>query len=201
MNLALYEGLKRAMDVAGSFVGLVALSPLLVFIAVVVKCSSEGPVFYRGVRTGLNGKEFRINKFRTMFVGADRGPGSTAKDDARITRVGHFLRRYKLDELPQLLNVLVGDMSLVGPRPELPRYTSQYTGDELLILTVRPGITDYSSLEFIRLEEVLGKERPDEMFESRVLPTKNRLRVKYVKERGLFVDLRLIAQTLARIVR
>jgi lipopolysaccharide/colanic/teichoic acid biosynthesis glycosyltransferase len=201
MRIAVYETLKRAMDVAVSFAGLVLLSPLFLVIAALVKLSSPGPALYRGVRTGQNGREFRMAKFRTMCVGADKGPGSTAKDDPRVTRVGHFLRRHKLDELPQLLNVLVGDMSLVGPRPELPRYTNLYTGDELLILTVRPGITDFSSLEFIRHEEVLGKENPDEMFKERILPTKNRLRVKYVRERGFLVDLRLIVQTLVRMLR
>jgi len=135
-----------------------------------------------------------------MNAEAIGGP-STGKDDPRVTRVGRFLRRYKLDELPQLLNVLRGEMSIVGPRPEVPQYTALYEGDELLILTVRPGITDYASVEFAQLSEVLGSDDPDRMYEERVRPIKNALRVKYVKEQSLVVDLKIIALTVARLLR
>lgn len=150
----------------------------------------------------MHGLPFRIFKFRTMVMNAEAiGGPSTGKDDPRVTRVGRFLRRYKLDELPQLLNVLRGEMSIVGPRPEVPQYTALYEGDELLILTVRPGITDYASVEFAQLSEVLGSDDPDRMYEERVRPIKNALRVKYVKEQSLVVDLKIIALTVARLLR
>lgn len=178
------------------------LAPVLITIAVAIKLTSPGPVFYRGVRTGLHGKPFRIFKFRTMVVNAEKvGGPSTGKDDPRITSVGGFLRRYKLDELPQLLNVISGEMSLVGPRPEVPQYTAEYQGEELLILTVRPGITDYASIKFSRLDEVLGSEEPDRVYEEKVRPVKNALRIKYVKEQSFFGDIALIFSTIFRICR
>jgi len=193
--------LKRVFDNVVSFCGLVLLAPLLIVIAVLIKLDSEGPVFYRGLRTGRHGKPFQIFKFRTMVCNAEQlGGGSTAKDDPRVTRMGRVLRRYKWDELPQLLDVLRGEMSIVGPRPELPEYTRLYSGEEKMILTVRPGITDYASLEFIRLGEILGNAAPDRYYEEKVRPIKNALRVKYVKERSFFGDLKLIARTLARIL-
>ncbi len=192
---------KRIFDILVSVVGLIVLAPLLLLIAVVIKLDSTGPVFYRGVRSGLNGRPFRIYKFRTMVPNAEKLGGlSTAKDDPRVTRVGKFLRRYKLDELPQLINVLKGEMSIVGPRPEMPEYTGQYTGEEKLILTVRPGITDYASLEFIQLGEILGSDDVDRVYEERVRPIKNALRVKYVKERSFYVDILIILKTLAKLV-
>jgi lipopolysaccharide/colanic/teichoic acid biosynthesis glycosyltransferase len=192
---------KRFFDVMFAFVGLLILFPLLVIIALLVKSDSPGPILYRGVRTGWRGRPFRIFKFRTMVVDAEHlGGGSTAKDDRRITRIGRFLRKNKLDELPQLVNVLKGEMSIVGPRPELQRYTSLYSGDELLILSVRPGITDYASIEFARLGEVLGNEAPDQVYEEQVRPRKNALRVKYVKEQTYWGDIVIIFRTLAKVV-
>ncbi|HYX29719.1 MAG TPA: sugar transferase, partial [Pyrinomonadaceae bacterium] len=135
----------RLFDIIVSLLGLIFLAPVLIMIAVAVKLDSRGPVFYRGKRTGRDGVPFRIFKFRTMILDADQmGGSSTAARDFRVTRVGHFLRRYKLDELPQLLNVLKGEMSIVGPRPELEEHTSVYTEEERVALTVRPGITDYA---------------------------------------------------------
>ena len=190
---------KRLFDIALSAAGLVVLSPVLLLLMVFVKLDSRGPVFYRGVRTGLMGCEFRILKFRSMVPDAEcKGGGSTARDDPRVTRIGRVLRRYKLDELPQLVNVLMGDMSLVGPRPELPQYTRDYTDDEQLILTVRPGITDYASIEFSQLGAVLGNDAPDHVYETQVRPIKNALRVKYVRERSFLEDLRIIVRTLSR---
>lgn len=194
--------LKRTFDIIASLSGLLILAPCLLAIAAIIKSTSLGPVFYRGIRTGIHGTSFRIYKFRTMVVNADKiGGPSTGKDDPRITGIGHFLRRYKLDELPQLLNVLSGEMSIVGPRPEVPQYTREYEGEELLILTVRPGITDYASLEFSRLDEVLGSEEPDRVYEEQVRPVKNALRIKYVKEQSFLGDLALIFRTLFRIAR
>ena len=170
-------------------------------IAVLVKLDSDGPVFYRGVRTGLRGRPFQVFKFRTMVLSAERLGGlSTAKDDPRITGVGKLLRRFKLDELPQLINVLKGEMSVVGPRPEMPEYTRLYTGEEEIILTVRPGITDYASLEFIHLGDILGSEAPDRVYEQQVRPIKNALRVKYVKEQSFWGDILIILKTLVKLV-
>ncbi|MHB0972285.1 MAG: sugar transferase [Thermoanaerobaculia bacterium] len=191
---------KRAFDLVVSICGLLVLAPFFVLISLFVKVDSSGPVFYRGIRTGLGGKPFRMFKFRTMVVGADRAGGpSTGKNDPRVTRVGRFLRRHKLDELPQLINVFIGEMSLVGPRPEVPQYTAEYAGDELLILTVKPGITDYASLEFSRLDEVLGSEDADRVYEEDVKPQKNALRVRYVRERSFLTDLTILIATAARL--
>jgi lipopolysaccharide/colanic/teichoic acid biosynthesis glycosyltransferase len=192
---------KRAFDMLCSGLGLVLLSPLMITIAVIIKLTSDGPVFYRGIRTGLDGKSFSMLKFRTMVVGAENlGGPSTGLHDVRITNVGRWLRRYKLDELPQLLNVMRGQMSIVGPRPEVPLYTKDYTGDELLILTVKPGITDFASIEFARLDEVLGHEEPDRIYEDEVKPRKNALRIKYAREHSLRLDCLLIARTIRQII-
>jgi len=196
------DSLKRMFDVQASLAGLVLLGPAMVAIATLVKVTSRGPVLYTPLRGGLHNVPFQILKFRTMVVDADKiGGGSTAKNDPRITRIGHFLRRYKLDELPQLINVLIGDMSLVGPRPELLQYTALYEGEERLILTVRPGITDYASIEFRNLAEVLGAEDADNVYETRVLRRKNALRIKYAREHTFRGDLVLIFRTLLQIAR
>jgi lipopolysaccharide/colanic/teichoic acid biosynthesis glycosyltransferase len=192
--------MKRVFDLVVASVGLVVLAPVLVLTALAVALDSGLPVFYRGVRTGKGGIPFRIFKFRTMRVDAEQvGGGSTGKNDPRITRVGRVLRRHKLDELPQLLNVIRGEMSLVGPRPELPAYTALYAGEELSILSVRPGITDLASIEFVHLGDVLGDEDPDRKYEEEVRPVKNALRVRYVKEQSFLGDLRLLFRTIARI--
>lgn len=195
-----YEAAKRTFDIVAAAAGIIVLAPVMALIAVAIKLTSPGPVLYRGVRTGRHGVPFQILKFRTMVVGADRGAGTTSRNDPRITGPGRLLRKYKLDELPQLFNVLKGDMSVVGPRPELPRYTDAYRGEELLILEVRPGITDFSSIEFANLNELIGDANPDEDFERNVLSAKNALRVRYVRERGMWLDILLIGRTLLRIV-
>jgi lipopolysaccharide/colanic/teichoic acid biosynthesis glycosyltransferase len=190
--------LKRTFDLFLSIIGLLATAPLLAAIAIGIKLSSPGPVFYRGVRTGRGGKQFRIFKFRTMVIDAEqKGGTTTGKNDPRITQVGHLLRKYKLDELPQLINVLLGDMSFVGPRPEVAEYTDKYTPEERLILSVRPGITDYSSMAFHDLQEVVGSEDPDEVFRTRVLPEKIALRLKYVRTRSFWIDLKILFSTVA----
>lgn len=193
---------KRILDIIMALIGLMIAAPAIIFIAIVVKSTSEGPIFYRGVRAGRFGKPFRIYKFRTMVINAEQCGGmSTAKDDPRITTIGKFLRSYKLDELPQLFNVLIGDMSFVGPRPEMVAYTDLYTDEEQLILSVRPGITDYASLEFIRLGDILGNDDPDRVYEEHIRPLKNALRVKYVREQHLWGDIMIILRTLYRVVR
>lgn len=192
---------KRFFDLFCALIGLLVLWPILLVVGFMIWLDSGLPIFYRGVRTGWYGRPFRIYKFRTMVQDAEQlGGPSTGKNDPRITRVGEFLRKYKLDELPQLINVLKGEMSIVGPRPEVPQYTYLYTGDEKLILTVRPGITDYASLQFIHLDQVLGDEMPDQIYEEQVRPIKNSLRVKYVKERTFWRDVGIIFKTVTKLV-
>jgi lipopolysaccharide/colanic/teichoic acid biosynthesis glycosyltransferase len=194
--------IKQIFDCVACILSLPILVPIFIFIAITIKIDSAGPALYRGWRTGLYGEPFRIFKFRTMVINADKiGGGTTALKDPRITRVGGLLRKYKLDELPQVLNVIKGDMSLVGPRPELIQYTELYEGDELIILNVRPGITDYSSMKFSALDKVVGTGDADRVFEETVLPEKNKLRIKYVNERTFFKDIKLILQTLYLIFR
>jgi lipopolysaccharide/colanic/teichoic acid biosynthesis glycosyltransferase len=193
--------MKRCFDLIAATMGLVLLSPLFLVIAVLIKLSSTGPVFYRGVRIGLNGQPFRIFKFRTMRPDAELvGSTSTAHNDPRVTRIGRWLRPAKLDELPQLINVLKGEMSLVGPRPEVREHTAEYTEEEQVILTVRPGITDYASIRFYNLSELVGSEDPRGTFIEKYRPEKNRLRVFYVQNQSFWGDMRLIFRTLFRIV-
>jgi lipopolysaccharide/colanic/teichoic acid biosynthesis glycosyltransferase len=195
-------GVKRRFDAALSSVGLLLLAPVLLAIAIMIRADSRGPVFYRGVRVGLGGKRFQIYKFRTMVHDADRvGASSTPEDDPRITRVGRVLRRYKLDELPQLLNVLKGDMSLVGPRPQVPWAVDLYTDTERALLSVRPGITDYASIRFSNEGEILrGAADPDREYLEKIAPEKTRLGLDYVRTHSLRVDLKIIVATLWKIV-
>ena len=197
-----YQHVKRIVDICVAAVGLVVIAPALVIMALVVKIDSRGPLFYRGVRTGLNGERFRIFKFRTMVCDAEQvGGGTTRLNDPRVTRTGRVMRRWKLDEFPQLINVLVGEMSFVGPRPELPQYTDQYDDDEQIILSVRPGITDISSLQFISLDETVGAGDADAMYENHVLKEKNRLRRLYVEKQGPALDARIFTATLMSLAR
>ena len=194
--------LKRLFDIIICLISLPFLLPFFIIFAIIIKLSSPGPVFYRGLRTGLHGRTFRIFKFRTMVINAEKlGGGTTALNDFRIFKFGKFLRRYKLDELPQIINVIKGDMSLVGPRPELPQYTNQFKGEELLILSVRPGMTDYSSVKYFSLQEIVGSKNADQVFEENILQQKNKLRIKYVKEQNFFQDIRLIFQSFICIFR
>lgn len=193
---------KRLFDIISASCGLLLLFPLLLLLAILVKLDSTGPVLYCARRTGRYGYPFTMLKFRTMVPDAERLGGlSTAKDDPRVTRIGKYLRKYKLDELPQLLNVLKGDMSLVGPRPEMPEYTRLYDGEEKLILTVRPGITDYACLEFFQLGEVLGNKAPDKIYEESIRPIKNALRVKYVREQTFWGDIVILTQTALKLLQ
>ncbi|HBH00757.1 MAG: hypothetical protein A2X36_02420 [Elusimicrobia bacterium GWA2_69_24] len=190
--------MKRALDVAASAAGLLLLAPLLVTISVLIKLEDGGPVFYRGLRAGRHGRPFRILKFRSMVVDADRiGPPSTADDDPRITRIGRRVRRYKLDELPQLINVLVGEMSLVGPRPEVLQEVELYAAEERLLLSVRPGITDWASLRFHNEGELLrGSPDPHRTYRETIRPEKIRLGLEYVRNQSLRTDLVILARTL-----
>ncbi len=193
--------MKRLFDGMISTIGLIVLAPVLVAAAVAIKVESAGPVFYRGLRAGRYGRPFRIFKFRTMVMNADKigGPSSSA-DDPRITRVGGFLRRYKLDELPQLLNVLRGEMSLVGPRPEVLQEVLLYTEEEKRLLEVRPGITDWASIRFRNEGEILrGSADPHAAYRKKIRPEKIRLGLEYVERRSFLTDCKIIVSTLKAI--
>ncbi|MEW6409354.1 MAG: sugar transferase [Nitrospirota bacterium] len=170
----------------------------MIGISILIKKEDKGPVFYRGVRVGRYGKSFMIFKFRTMVINAEKiGGSSTADDDPRITRIGKFLRRYKLDELPQLINVLKGEMSLVGPRPQVPWAVELYSEEEKLLLSIRPGITDYASIKFKNESEILkGSTEPDKDYLEKIAPEKLRLGLEYVKKKSLWVDLKIIFATI-----
>jgi lipopolysaccharide/colanic/teichoic acid biosynthesis glycosyltransferase len=188
---------RRLIDVAGSSVGLVLFSPLLALVAAAVKADSHGPVLHVAKRVGKDGKPFGLYKFRSMVAGAERlGPGLTTADDRRITRVGRFLRATKLDELPQLINVLRGDMSLVGPRPEDPRYVALYTRDQRQALRVRPGITGAASLAYRNEASLLDGEDWERRYVHEILPHKLKIELDYLARRTLTSDLKLIALTL-----
>ena len=191
--------LKRAVDVLGSAAGLLILFPLLLAIAVVIKLDSPGEVFFRQERIGRGGRPFRIFKFRSMVAGAPRlGTAITVHADSRITRIGEFLRRFKLDELPQLINVLIGDMSLVGPRPEVPEFINLYTPEQrAIILSLRPGMTDYASILFRDECSLLdGNDDPLNTYHRVIMPIKFSYYERYAKDVGLFNDLRIIVATI-----
>jgi len=195
--------LKRAFDIAASLFGLVCLSPVIFVVTILIKVGSPGPIFYRGVRVGQHGRPFRVFKFRTMVLHAENmGGPSTADDDPRITKTGRFLRKYKLDELPQLINVLKGEMSLVGPRPEVQCYVDMFSGKEKAILSVRPGITDWASIWNSDEGAILaGNPDPEKAYAEKIRPEKIRLQLKYIRERSFWIDLKIIFQTLCAIVR
>lgn len=189
---------KRAIDVIASSLGLIVLSPLLVAIALKIKSEDGGAVMYRGNRLGKDAKPFRIFKFRTMVMNADQvGGPSTSEDDPRITRSGKVLRKYKLDELPQLINVLKGEMSLVGPRPEVPSEVATYSEEERRVLNVKPGITDWASIEFRNEGEILkGSEDPHVAYREKIRPEKLRLALTYVDDVSFRTDIAILAKTL-----
>ena len=199
----LHLALKRLMDIAVSGCALFVIWPVLLLIALAIKIDDPGPVFYRQVRVGRGGKTFRIFKFRTMVVDADKkGLAITVGRDNRITRVGAILRKTKLDELAQLLNVFLGDMSFVGPRPEVPKYVNMYTPYQRQVLLVRPGITDYASIAYRNENDMLaGAEDPERMYIDVIMPDKIELNMKYLREISPVADIRLILGTLAAVVK
>ncbi|MDD5208168.1 MAG: sugar transferase [Elusimicrobiales bacterium] len=196
---------KRIFDFTLALIGLVVMSPVLLVCAIAIKLTSPGPVFYRGERIGYGGRIFRTFKFRSMGVDAERqGGASTHEADVRITGIGSFLRRFKLDELPQLINVVTGDMSFVGPRPEVKKFVDMYTSEERVILTVRPGITDWSSIKFHNEGEIIaasGIVDADEAYTKLIRPEKLRLQMKYVRERTLWTDIKIIFDTISTLFR
>ena len=195
--------MKRIFDVVASGLGLVALSPLFFVLAIWIKRDSKGPVFYRQVRVGRNNKDFRIFKFRSMRVGADKGSLVTIGGrDPRVTRSGYWIRKFKLDELPQLINVFVGDMSLVGPRPEVRHYVDYWTPEQMHVLDVRPGITDPASIKFRNENELMEKaENPEKYYIEVIMQEKIKLYLEYVEKHNFFYDLGLIFKTFWVIVK
>lgn len=195
--------IKRTFDIVSSGIGLILLCPLLLIVALLVKLTSKGPVFFRQERMGRNFKPFRINKFRSMVPDApQRGAQITAGRDPRITRVGAILRATKIDELPQLLNVLVGDMSVVGPRPEVPRYVEVYRDRYAEVLSVRPGITDLASLKYRDESALLGEaDDPEALYVNEILPDKIDLAIEYIRTQSFWLDMSVIFRTFWKIVR
>lgn len=195
--------LKRTFDIFASFFGLLVLSPILILIALLIVLTSSGGVFFRQVRVGRNGKEFRIFKFRTMVKDAEaKGMQITVGNDSRVTTIGKILRKCKLDELPQLINVLLGQMSFVGYRPEVPKYVAMYTVYQRNILRIRPGITDLASIEYRDENEVLEQsDNPEDTYVNDVMQKKLALNIKYMQEMGFWYDLKLIFKTFLAILK
>jgi lipopolysaccharide/colanic/teichoic acid biosynthesis glycosyltransferase len=194
---------KRLFDLVFSLVGIVLFSPLMLLLAVIIKLTSPGPALYSGTRIGQFGTPFRLLKFRTMVINADKlGGPSTAEDDPRVTPIGRALRKYKLDELPQLFNVLKGEMSFVGPRPEVAAEVALYSPEQRKLLRVPPGITDWASMRFHNEGEILkGSPNPHQTYQEKIRPEKIRLGLEYVQKRSFWVDLQILVGTVGLIVK
>lgn len=195
--------MKRLFDILASFLGLIIISPLFMVLAIWIKLDSKGPVFYKQERVGRGNKDFKLYKFRSMRVGADKdGLLTIGGRDSRLTRSGYYIRKYKLDEFPQLINVLIGDMSLVGPRPEVRKYVDMYTLEQMHVLDVRPGITDAASIKYRNENELLEKaENPDEYYIKVIIQDKLRINLEYVKDHSFLNDIKLIFSTFRAIVK
>lgn len=198
-----YSVIKRVFDLLFSAVALILVFPLLILIGIAIKLDSKGPIFYCGKRVGRKGREFRMFKFRTMVVRADMlGPSSTSETDPRITRVGRFLRKFKLDEFPQLLNVLLGQMSFVGPRPQVKWAIDQYSPEERRVLELTPGITDWASLQFSNEGYLLRNSKdPDRDYMEQIHPKKMKLCLKYYQERSFRVDAQILWMTVLKLLK
>ena len=193
----------RFCDIVFSAIGLLLLSPLFLLVYILIRCESKGGGFYCQQRVGKDGRMFGLYKFRSMRTGSDKkGLITVGGHDSRITRMGYFIRKYKIDELPQLWNVLKGDMSLVGPRPEVKKYVDLYTEEQRRVLSVRPGITDYASIEYVDENEILGKaEDPDRVYVEEIMPAKIKLNMRYIENRNLNEYFKIIGLTLINILR
>lgn len=198
----MYRITKRIFDFISSLLVLLLFSPLFFLIAIWIAFDSRGGVFYKQIRVGKDGKEFTLLKFRSMTTGADKHGLITVGNDSRVTRSGKFIRKTKLDEIPQLINILKGEMSVVGPRPEVPKYVALYSEEQKKVLSVRPGLTDYASLKYFDEQKLLGEsDNPEKIYIETVMPSKLQLNMKYIGERSFWVDLKLIFQTLFRIFK
>lgn len=194
--------MKRLFDIIASGLGLIVLSPLLAVLAIWIKSDSKGPVFYRQTRVGKDNKDFRLYKFRSMRLGSDKlGLITVGGHDPRVTRSGYYIRKYKLDEFPQLINVFLGDMSLVGPRPEVRKYVDMYSAEQLHVLDVKPGITSLASIRYRNENELLAKaENPDKVYTEIIMPDKLKIDLEYVQNANLLSDIKLIFSTLFEVV-
>ena len=193
--------LKRVFDIISSLMVLLIIFPLLILISILIKLDSKGQIFYYQKRIGLKGNEFNLYKFRTMKPGSDKKGLLTVGNDSRITRVGSFLRKSKLDEIPQLFNIITGDMSVVGPRPETPNYVELYNEEQRKVLNIKPGLTDYASLEFINENELLAKhDKPEQAYIETIMPQKLRLNLKYIQDKNFLLDLKIIFRTIFKIL-
>ena len=199
----MYRFSKRCFDIFFSLLGILFFLLLFLFVAIAIKCSSKGPVLFKQERVGKNGKTFKIWKFRSMVVDAEaKGRQITTDGDNRITKVGKFIRKTKIDELPQLFNVLSGKMSFVGPRPEVPRYVALYTEEQRKVLTVKPGITDLASIEYRNENDLLKEaEDPDKKYIEEIMPAKLELNLKYIEKAGFFYDIGLIFKTVFKVIK
>lgn len=199
----MYRFSKRCFDIFFSLLGILFLLLLFLFVAIAIKCSSKGPVLFKQERVGKNGKTFKIWKFRSMVVDAEaKGRQITTDGDSRITKVGKFIRKTKIDELPQLFNVLSGKMSFVGPRPEVPRYVELYTEEQRKVLTVKPGITDLASIEYRNENDLLKEaEDSDRKYIEEIMPAKLELNLKYIEKAGFFYDIGLIFKTVFKVIK
>lgn len=195
--------IKRIFDFTLSLIGIVIISPILLVISILIKLDSKGPILFKQIRVGKNGKPFKIFKFRTMVVDAEKkGMQITVGRDSRITRSGHVLRKTKLDELPQLFNVLIGEMSFVGPRPEVPRYVEMYDENQKNILKVRPGITDLASIEYRNENDLLAKSLdPEATYINEIMPKKIELNIEYLKNMSVLYDIKLIIRTVVVVIK
>ncbi|MFM2156752.1 MAG: putative undecaprenyl-phosphate galactose phosphotransferase [Bacteroidota bacterium] len=194
--------IKRLFDLMITLPMLLLVSPFFLIIALLIKIGSNGPVFYKQTRVGLNNNDFKIFKFRTMHINADKaGLLTVGGRDPRVTSIGFFLRKYKLDELPQLLNVLFGSMSLVGPRPEVRKYVDLYNSEQQKVLTVKPGITDYASIEYSEENDLLAKSNdPEKTYIEEIMPAKLLLNQKYIAEKSIITDIKIIWMTATKII-
>lgn len=195
--------LIRLLDIMLSLLGLLFLQPIFLILAVWIKFDSQGSIFFRQIRVGKDGRDFRIYKFRTMIVNAEKmGIITIGERDPRITNSGYFLRKYKLDELPQLINVLKGEMSFVGPRPEVRKYVEMYNQEQIKILTVKPGITDYASIEYINEDEILGKSLdPEKTYIEEIMPQKIKYNMKYINNKTVIEYFKIIFLTIIKIIK
>ncbi len=193
--------MKRIFDLVFSLAGLIILSPLFLLLSLLILLDSKGGVFFRQNRVGKDNRDFQLIKFRTMRSGSDKKGLLTVGDrDSRITRSGYFLRKSKLDELPQLSNILKGDMSFVGPRPEVRKYVVLYDEEQQKVLSVRPGLTDYASIEYINESEILAASAdPEKTYIEKIMPAKLKLNAKYIREQSFSTDMKIIAKTIARL--
>jgi lipopolysaccharide/colanic/teichoic acid biosynthesis glycosyltransferase len=194
--------LKRLVDIIISLLGIIVLSPLFLLFFILIRIETKGNPLFKQIRVGKNGKMFHMYKFRSMTQNAESaGFITVGNNDMRITNVGKMLRKYKLDELPQLINVLIGNMSLVGPRPEVPKYVEIYTPEQLEVLSVKPGITDYASIAYSNESELLAlSPNPEKLYVEQILPTKLSLNLKYIQEQSIFTDFKIILKTILKII-